>query len=101
MESSERTIGSLEITGFEIGDQRIPGQTENEEGYTKLSGNFHFEMYPTVGGADSDKLKITEGKFDLSARSEEHTYELQSLMRSSYAVLCSKKKNKKNNAITA
>src|SRR3546814_9831378 len=29
-------------------------------------------------------------------RSEEHTSELQSLMRISYAVLCLKKKNKKN-----
>src|SRR3546814_1407581 len=31
----------------------------------------------------------------LSARSEEHTSELQSLMRISYAVFCCKKKNKK------
>src|SRR3546814_4250358 len=30
-------------------------------------------------------------------RSEEHTSELQSLMRISYAVFCLKKKNKKNN----
>src|SRR3546814_5272533 len=30
----------------------------------------------------------------LSSRSEEHTSELQSLMRSSYAVFCLKKKNK-------
>src|SRR3546814_2900918 len=30
-----------------------------------------------------------------SVRSEEHTSELQSLMRNSYAVFCSKKKNKK------
>src|SRR3546814_9712310 len=30
-------------------------------------------------------------------RSEEHTSELQSLMRSSYAVFCLKKKNKKTN----
>src|SRR3546814_5505168 len=29
-------------------------------------------------------------------RSEEHTYELQSLMRNSYAVFCLKKKNEKN-----
>src|SRR3546814_3766681 len=29
-------------------------------------------------------------------RSEEHTSELQSLMRTSYAVFCSKKKNKSN-----
>src|SRR3546814_7409340 len=31
------------------------------------------------------------------SRSEEHTSELQSLMRISYAVFCLKKKNKKNN----
>src|SRR3546814_9829535 len=33
----------------------------------------------------------------ISARSEEHTSELQSLMRISYAVFCLKKKTKKNN----
>src|SRR3546814_6872193 len=33
----------------------------------------------------------------LSARSEEHTSELQSLMRISYAVFCLKKKKKKKN----
>src|SRR3546814_2290118 len=39
-------------------------------------------------------------KVGLSAhvfRSEEHTSELQSLMRTSYAVFCLKKKTKKNN----
>src|SRR3546814_9689286 len=35
-----------------------------------------------------------------SARSEEHTSELQSLMRNSYAVFCLKKKNKKNKQCT-
>src|SRR3546814_7116850 len=34
---------------------------------------------------------------DLPARSEEHTSELQSLMRISYAVFCLKKKKKKHN----
>src|SRR3546814_8383049 len=34
-------------------------------------------------------------------RSEEHTSELQSLMRISYAVFCLKKKNKKNRPKTA
>src|SRR3546814_9546101 len=33
-------------------------------------------------------------------RSEEHTSELQSLMRISYAVFCLKKKNNKNNKVT-
>lgn len=62
----ERTVGSLEITGFEIGDQRLPGQSTSEEGYTKLSGNFHFEMYSALG-EDNTKLKISDGKFNLSA----------------------------------
>src|SRR3546814_761809 len=34
-----------------------------------------------------------------SSRSEEHTSELQSLMRISYAVFCLKKKNKRHNTI--
>src|SRR3546814_8926220 len=34
-----------------------------------------------------------------AARSEEHTSELQSLMRISYAVFCLKKKNNENNSI--
>src|SRR3546814_4709378 len=36
---------------------------------------------------------------DLRRRSEEHTSELQSLMRISYAVFCLKKKNKHTNKI--
>src|SRR3546814_13612300 len=37
---------------------------------------------------------------DQIGRSEEHTSELQSLMRISYAVFCLKKKKKKNNTYT-
>src|SRR3546814_6682287 len=36
------------------------------------------------------------GHFDVRIRAEEHTSELQSLMRISYAVFCWKKKKKKN-----
>src|SRR3546814_6841232 len=36
----------------------------------------------------------------LCHRSEEHTFELQSLMRISYAVFCLKKKKKKHNILT-
>src|SRR3546814_7662377 len=38
----------------------------------------------------------TEQVFHIIDRSEEHTSELQSLMRISYAVFCLKKKNKHN-----
>src|SRR3546814_8729645 len=37
---------------------------------------------------------------DVRCRSEEHTSELQSLMRISYAVFCLKKKNNETNACT-
>src|SRR3546814_9050517 len=36
-----------------------------------------------------------QSSFEINARSEEHTSELQSLMRISYAVFCLKKKNQK------
>src|SRR3546814_10000479 len=39
-------------------------------------------------------LNAANGAVQWQARSEEHTSELQSLMRSSYAVFCLKKKNK-------
>src|SRR3546814_4034459 len=41
-----------------------------------------------------DHERQQRGVGDLPARSEEHTSELQSLMRTSYAVFCLKKKNK-------
>src|SRR3546814_5934382 len=44
----------------------------------------------TCGGADGPEI-----------RSEEHTSELQSLMRISYAVFCLKKKKKHNNPLRA
>src|SRR3546814_6547369 len=53
---------------------------------------------------DIQQLPPTHGKsifgFAMANRSEEHTSELQSLMRISYAVFCLKKKNTKNYNIT-
>src|SRR3546814_2975765 len=43
------------------------------------------------------QLKKRRKKAVISPRSEEHTSELQSLMRISYAVFCLKKKNKNYN----
>src|SRR3546814_8732237 len=45
---------------------------------------------------DIGKPLVIEEMFPLKSRSEEHTSELQSLMRISYAVFCLKKKKKKN-----
>src|SRR3546814_2859037 len=56
-----------------------------------ITNRHDFGIYRTLG------LRIDAGAFrrDPSVRSEEHTSELQSLMRISYAVFCLKKKTKK------
>src|SRR3546814_4659873 len=46
--------------------------------------------------ADTDPDKVEQASMDSFPRSEEHTSELQSLMRISYAVFCLKKKKKNN-----
>src|SRR3546814_8063386 len=50
-----------------------------------------------------DRLPAVRGRLTenapLAGRSEEHTSELQSLMRISYAVFCLKKKNTKKNKV--
>src|SRR3546814_1614469 len=49
-----------------------------------------------IGGRRDHRLEPR----DMGERSEEHTSELQSLMRISYAVFCLKKKKKNNNTST-
>src|SRR3546814_10265258 len=49
-----------------------------------------------VGGGGNDTFTGSVGNFNLDVRSEEHTSELQSLMRISYAVFCLKNKTEKN-----
>src|SRR3546814_7702813 len=54
------------------------------------------ERIETVApGLASQKRAVMNDTAGMAARSEEHTSELQSLMRISYAVFCLKKKNKK------
>src|SRR3546814_7076051 len=48
-----------------------------------------------VGKSAVRKIERHDARKTLRQRSEEHTSELQSLMRISYAVFCLKKKNKK------
>src|SRR3546814_2826444 len=49
--------------------------------------------------AQPGRRKVTRDAAHAHARSEEHTSELQSLMRISYAVFCLKKKINKNHKI--
>src|SRR3546814_8840792 len=53
--------------------------------------------FPLLDDAGEKLAQEVEAAGGLAGRSEEHTSELQSLMRISYAVFCLKKKKKKDN----
>src|SRR3546814_9219415 len=68
-------------------DDRLGTETESRE---PVEGDLHgrrFDPHRTVGGGNH---------VEVAARSEEHTSELQSLMRISYAGFCLKKKKQQN-----
>src|SRR3546814_2401860 len=57
--------------------------------------DFDYKGHTHRASADEPQYEIRSDKTDhVAARSEEHTSELQSLMRISYAVFCLKKKKK-------
>lgn len=58
-------VGSIEITGFKIGQETIFGQPTGVEGYTELSGKFNLELF-SLHEEDSS-LQISEGKFNLKS----------------------------------
>src|SRR3546814_1992612 len=69
-----------------------------------ITGNFNFSATEGIAaggcvgrGEGPSTSRTSDGKvqFENDNRSEEHTSELQSLMRISYAVFCLKKKTKK------
>src|SRR3546814_4226668 len=93
------TLGGRE---FGMSQQRIARITEIAAKAAKLSGGaqvsqdaglYQFSQGIGSGTLAGDELKsIRENTLRLAKRSEEHTSELQSLMRISYAVFCLKKK---------
>src|SRR3546814_2662748 len=82
--------------------------SDREHGFFSISGNLGTQYPQAVGWAMASAIKgdsriaaawigdgaTAEGDFhNALTRSEEHTSELQSLMRISYAVFCLKKQN--------
>src|SRR3546814_9181426 len=68
------------------GDERLPTSANDVEKDNERCT----EATKEPGGRERDGLPSRKGRS--TARSEEHTSELQSLMRNSYAVFCLKKK---------
>src|SRR3546814_5075771 len=62
-----------------------------------VHGGLAAARFPGLGGAvQMDDWSVLAASKDDLVRSEEHTSELQSLMRTSYAVFCLKKKKMRN-----
>src|SRR3546814_4282338 len=71
--------------------------SEFPDGLANSSGlvgkNLMVQLNQAAWGQVADEVRSYKGPPSLAIRSEEHTSELQSLMRISYAVFCLKKKN--------
>src|SRR3546814_15375728 len=93
--SFEYVISRLLCIFFFLMIRRPPRSTRTDTLFpTRRSSDLHVlgvrkAIRAAIGKGVGDRVKV------VLERSEEHTSELQSLMRISYAVFCLKKKNKK------
>src|SRR3546814_8679690 len=86
--SAIRVVGAQPAEG-----SQIPGIRKWPEAYQpKIYQPSQVDQFELI---TQDEAETMARRLAAEERSEEHTTELQSLMRSSYAVYCLKKKNKK------
>src|SRR3546814_2023610 len=81
------------------GRLRMPAElaflrAEADAGHVLFDHQARNALRPLLTGADHDDIEIVlaAARDELLGRSEEHTSELQSLMRNAYTVLCLEKK---------
>src|SRR3546814_8089018 len=83
-------LGGNDSLSGDAGDDLLEGG----DGADSLGGGSGTDTASYAGSSAGVTVNLATGT---STRSEEHTSELQSLMRISYAVFCLKKKNTKKN----
>src|SRR3546814_4142957 len=71
-----------------------------DDPHQALGGSAGLRPHPRGGRVDSRPGCTADPRDRPAGRSEEHTSELQSLMRTSYAVFCLKKKNNEHRTTT-
>src|SRR3546814_7255685 len=90
---SSDLYGRVRAPSLELDDDLIGGEAVARFGGDRLDHAVAFGAQDILHLHRLDDAEFLAG-LDLPARSEEHTSELQSLMRISYAVFCLKKKKK-------
>src|SRR3546814_7363066 len=80
-------------------DDRQEAFEEVDAGRRIVGGDFLGALACVRAGLFARHAVLAGSVFDRALRSEEHTSELQSLMRISYAVFCLKKKKNTSNSI--
>src|SRR3546814_1862906 len=98
VQTDEARFDQLAVRGDQVGEQTHhrdhraedqQGAADNERLDMPIAGALQDEDQEADDRQDADE---SDGQPEADERSEEHTSELQSLMRSSYAVICLKKK---------
>src|SRR3546814_9178671 len=94
--------GLLEMPGFDdisiVFDATSAGAHHRHDAVLRASGKRIIDLTPAALGPFC--IPSVNGLAHLEARSEEHTSELQSLMRISYAVFCLKKQKNSIHTVT-
>src|SRR3546814_9443267 len=97
--------GALDIHAYDLARvEALAGPQGTLYGASSMAGTIKLvtnqpDYSSSYGAMDFELNSVAHGEFGgiAEGRSEEHTSELQSLMRISYAVFCLKKKKQKNN----
>src|SRR3546814_8516266 len=104
---SQTNPGKLRQVGQQRRSSRnSPARLGRRQKLADLAGGQHFETLHCQQAVDKQAITLGRGHpagrgmGAVNKRSEEHTSELQSLMRISYAVFCLKKKTHKTNKNT-
>src|SRR3546814_8779769 len=87
------SLGGADLLRRAMGKKKVE-EMAKERAKFEAGALEHHGIEPRVSGPVFDLLEKFAG-YGFNKRSEEHTSELQSLMRSSYAVFCLKKKTHK------
>src|SRR3546814_2153581 len=93
-----RRLHQLGLRG-QVGDRGRGDRVHHRRAALRVGLHLRLELAAAAPAEDAlgRTMDHRPGGIEDDIRSEEHTSELQSLMRISYAVFCLKKKKKKNN----